>query len=95
MTKKSPIALAALLLAVGTASLSLMPNKAFAQASASAAASVPQNTVRKEMGKPFAEEIAQFEETHAWACDQSVDAFSDAITRLFNKPLVAVGSGNH
>ena len=55
MTKKSPIALAALLLAVGTASLSLMPNKAFAQASASAAASVPQNTVRKEMGKPFAE----------------------------------------
>ena len=55
MTKKSPIALAALLLAVGTASLSLMPLQAFAQASASAAASVPQNTVRKEMGKPFSE----------------------------------------
>lgn len=55
MTKKSPIALAALLLAVGTASLSLMPHQAFAQASASAAASAPQNTVRKEMGKPFAE----------------------------------------
>lgn len=45
------------------------------------------------MGKPFAEEIAQLEETYAWACDQSVDAFSDAITRLFHKPLVAVGSG--
>jgi hypothetical protein len=55
MTKKSPIALAALLLAVGTASISLMPQQAFAQASASAAASTPQNTVRKEMGKPFAE----------------------------------------
>lgn len=55
MTKKSPIALAALLLAVGTASLSLMPLQAFAQASASAAASAPQNTVRKEMGKPFSE----------------------------------------
>ena len=55
MTKKSPIALAALLLAVGTASLMLMPNHAFAQASASAAASAPQNSVRKEMGKPFSE----------------------------------------
>jgi tetratricopeptide (TPR) repeat protein len=55
MTKKSPIALAALLLAVGTASLALLPQQVFAQASASAAASVPQNTVRKEMGKPFAE----------------------------------------
>lgn len=55
MTKKSPIALAALLLAVGTATLSLAPHPAFAQASASAAASTPQNTVRSEMGKPFAE----------------------------------------
>jgi hypothetical protein len=55
MTKKSPIALAALLLAVGTATLSLTPHQAFAQASASAAASTPQNTVRAEMGKPFAE----------------------------------------
>ena len=55
MTKKSPIALAALLFAVGTASLSLMPNQALAQASASAAASAAQNTVRKEMGKPFSE----------------------------------------
>ena len=55
MTKKSPIALAALLFAVGTASLALMPNQALAQASASAAASTAQNTVRKEMGKPFSE----------------------------------------
>jgi tetratricopeptide (TPR) repeat protein len=55
MTKKSPIALAALLLAVGAASLSLMPNQAFAQASASAAASAPKNTVRPEMGKAFGE----------------------------------------
>ena len=54
MTKKSPIALAALLLAVGTASLSLTPHQAFAQASASATAAA-QNTVRKEMGKPFSE----------------------------------------
>lgn len=55
MIKKSPLALAALLLAVGTASVSLMPHQAYAQASASAAASAPQNTVRKEMGKPFSE----------------------------------------
>lgn len=55
MKKKSPIALAALLLCVGTATLSSMPQQAFAQASASAAASAPQNTVRSEMGKPFSE----------------------------------------
>ncbi len=55
MTKKSPIALAALLLAVGAATLSLVPNPVFAQASASAAASAPKNTVRPEMGKAFGE----------------------------------------
>ena len=45
------------------------------------------------MGKPFAEEVAQLDETHAWACEQSVDALSDAIERLWDRPLVAVGSG--
>lgn len=45
------------------------------------------------MGKPFAEEVAQLEATHEWACDQSVDAFADAIAELFDRPLVAVGSG--
>ena len=53
MTKKSPIALAALLLAVGTATLSMMPQPAYAESST--AAPVVQNTIRAEMGKPFAE----------------------------------------
>lgn len=45
------------------------------------------------MGKPFDEEVAQLEKTHAWACDQSVDALAVAIARCRDKPLIAVGSG--
>ena len=45
------------------------------------------------MGKPFAEEIEQLEQTHAWACETSVEALSESIVCLFEKPLVAVGSG--
>jgi hypothetical protein len=55
MTKKSPIALAVLLLAVGSASLSLMPVHAFAQSSAPAATAAKPDAIRAEMGKPFTE----------------------------------------
>lgn len=55
MKKKSSISLAALLLAIGSASLCLMPDHASAQAPASATAALKQQAVRAEMGKPFSE----------------------------------------
>lgn len=102
MTKKSPIALAALLLAVGTASLSLMPHQAFAQSAASAAASTPQNTVRAEMGKPFAEieklitakqfpqALEKIKELNAFEKKTPYEEFS--IQRMF--AVVASNTGN-
>lgn len=53
MKKKSPIALAALLLVAGSAALSLMPVHAWAETPVAAPAKT--ETVRREMGKPFAE----------------------------------------
>lgn len=54
MKKKSPIALAAFLLVAGSAALSLMPVYALAETPASTAPAKTE-TVRREMGKPFAE----------------------------------------
>ncbi|MFZ6751082.1 tetratricopeptide repeat protein [Undibacterium sp. Ren11W] len=53
MIKKTPIALAALLLAIGTATLALTPTLALAETPPVATAK--QESVRAEMGKPFTE----------------------------------------
>lgn len=45
------------------------------------------------MGRPFADEVAELEQTHLWACEASVDKLSNAIENILSRPLLAVGSG--
>ncbi len=45
------------------------------------------------MGRPFAEEIEELENTHKWACEVSVDDLSDSIARMLSRPQLSVGSG--
>lgn len=45
------------------------------------------------MGRPFAEEIAELEYTHRWACQEPIESLRDIVGRLLATPLLAVGSG--
>lgn len=58
---------------------------------ASRATSAPSHG--EEVGRPFAEEIRELEETYRWACGVAVEPLSQKITRLSSRPLFAVGSG--
>jgi hypothetical protein len=101
MINKSPIALAALLFAVGTTSLSLIPAQALAETAPAAAAK--QESVRAEMGKPFAEiqtfinskdysqALAKIDALEAMEKKTPYEVFAIARTRA----VVASGSGNN
>ncbi|MEZ6131212.1 MAG: HAD hydrolase family protein [Planctomycetaceae bacterium] len=45
------------------------------------------------MGRPFAEELAELESTHRWACEFPIDEFADAIGELSGRSVLTVGSG--
>ncbi len=80
MIKKSPIALTALFLALGSAPLALLPAQAQAQTAAPAATAVPAPTVRKEMGKPFTDVETSIKEKNFPAALEKIkvlDAFEN------------------
>lgn len=49
--------------------------------------------VGEEVGRPFAEEIAELDETYRWACGAPVESLSQRVLQLSGRPLLAVGSG--
>lgn len=101
MIKKSPIALAALLFAVGTTSLSLIPTQALAETAPAVVAK--QESIRAEMGKPFAEIqtlITNKDYPQALAKLATLEAFENktpyevfSIARM--RAVVASGSGDN
>lgn len=46
-----------------------------------------------QLGKPFADELAAFAGTYAWALGEPVDALSEWVRSSAGFPLVAIGSG--